>query len=263
MRRIFILIAAVAITLLGAAAALAGNIWNGYHWADVDGDHTDNSISLTLVDHIDPYQDEDVFDAVLRGWNRASNGNKGPLTLNVAVAGSGPCDADPTDAKLADIKDEIHVCNREYGVNGWLGLAQIWLNSDGHIQGGVALLNDSYLLGENPAYNNKNARQHVLCQEIGHTFGLDHQKSRKQQTCMNDRWGLRDDNFVGPNAHDFETLIAIYGATLSDEGNGGKTKPCNAKKPGCAQSGTNVHITPRPGGGWIITYTFPAGRGLG
>ncbi len=265
MRRIFILVAAVAITLLGAAAALAGNIWAGHHWADVDGDHQNNSISLTLVDHLDAvaYTTEGAFDAVLSDWN----GSPGPLSLtssgDTPATGVLACGDDDSDAARDQIIGEIHVCNLGYGVNGWLGLARIWLDGDGHIQAGVALMNDSYLLAEGSAYNNANARRHVLCQEIGHTFGLDHQKSPRQQSCMNDRWGLTNPDFVGPNAHDFETLFAIYGAPSSDEEDGGKTKPCNPKKPGCDQGAANVHITARPGGGWIITYTFPADRGLG
>jgi hypothetical protein len=52
------------------------------------------------------------------------------------------------------------------------------------------------------------AKRHVLCQEIGHTFGLDHQYT--EPTCMDDINGLFDPAFVGPGAHDFEQLGSIY-----------------------------------------------------
>jgi hypothetical protein len=78
---------------------------------------------------------------------------------------------------------------------------------------------------------------------------------------MNDRWGLRSLNFTGPNQHDYDTLNEIYGAVSGDSGDGGKSKPCNPKSPKCNPS-ANVHFAPRSGGGWIITYTVPPGRGL-
>ena len=152
------------------------------------------------------------------------------------------------------------MCNDAYGKIGWLGLARIWLAPDGHIDAAVALMNDSYML-EDPTYADPIAQQHVLCQEIGHTFGLDHQGSPKKQSCMNDRWGLWNPDFAGPNQHDYDTLAEIYGSASSADGGGG-SKPCNPKAPKC-KSGANVHFAPRPGGGWIVTYTVPPGRGLG
>lgn len=263
MRRISILVAAVAILLLGAAAALAGNIWNGYHWADESADPHDGSISLTLVDHIDAVKYGTVFAAVFGDWDQTVNEGNGPLTLE-AVTAARPvaCGGIATDGAGDAIYGTIHVCNDAYGVNGWLGLARIWLDGAGHIDAGVALLNDSYLLGSSTTYNNENAWRHVLCQEIGHTFGLDHQGSPRKQTCMNDRWGLTSSNFVSPNQHDYDMLNEIYGLTSSDGEEGGKTKPCNPNRKNCPAPGANVHITPRPGGGWIITYTTPPVTGL-
>jgi len=54
-----------------------------------------------------------------------------------------------------------------------------------------------------------------LCQEVGHNFGLDHQDEDFYNspiiphTCMD--YFVPDANeIVGPNAHDFEQLEAIY-----------------------------------------------------
>lgn len=141
-------------------------------------------------------------------------------------------------------------------------LARIWLAPDGHIDAGVALMNDCTMMESGSAYNDPNAWQHVLGQEIGHTFGLDHQGSPKKQSSMNDRLGLTDVNFVGPARHDYDTLYEIYGSGSADAEGGGGSKPCNPKSPKF-QSRANVHFAPRPGGGWIVTYTVPPGRGLG
>ena len=261
MRRAFILVIALAMLLLSAATALASNTWNGYHWANGAGDPHDGSISLTLtlVDDLTKYGTE--YGEALKDWDRASNGGNGPLSLIPGTAGSRPlaCENVATEEAGNAILGTIHVCNDGYGKIGWLGLARIWLAPDGHIEAGVALMNDSYMLESGSVYDNPIARQHVLCQEIGHTLGLDHQGSPKKQSCMNARWGLTDPNFAHPNQHDYDTLDEIYGSSSSD---GGNTKSCNPKSPKC-QSGANVHFAPRPGGGWIVTYTVPPGRGLG
>ena len=259
MRRASILLIALAMLLLSAAAALANNTWNGYHWPDGADPH-DGLISLTLVDDLNAYAA--AYDGAVKDWDLNSNGDKGPLDLSWSKGGVRPvaCDNIATDEAGNLIKGTIHVCNDGYGKIGWLGLARIWLAPDGHIEAGVALMNDSYML-EDPTYADPIAQQHVLCQEIGHTFGLDHQGSPKKQSCMNSRWGLWNPDFAGPNQHDYDTLAEIYGSASSADG-GGSSKPCNPKSPKCS-NGANVHFAPRPGGGWIVTYTVPPGRGLG
>jgi len=261
MRRASILLIALAMLLVSAATALANNTWNGYHWGDGASDPHDGGISLALVDDLDDaYGTEYAYAAVLADWD------DGPLSLSssnaLPTARPAACDNDASGDAGNAIAGKIHVCNAAYGKNGWLGLARIWLASDGHIEAGVALMNDSYMLESGSLYDDPNARRHVLCQEIGHTFGLDHQGSPKKQSCMNDRWGLTDPSFVGPNQHDYDTLDEIYGSSSGDAEGGGNSKPCNPKSPKC-QSGANVHFAPRPGGGWIVTYTVPPGRGLG
>jgi hypothetical protein len=249
----------LAVLLIGAAAAIAGNSWNGYHWEDADGDAHDGDITITLVNDLIQFgsaYNGTIYNAVLSDWR---NGGSGPLTLD-STSGSTRPDVCLNNGS-APILGEIHVCNSVYGQNGWLGLARIWLDAGGHIDAGVVLMNDWYMLGSEPLYNNDVARQHVLCQEIGHTFGLDHQASPKKQSCMNDRWGLNSTSFTGPNQHDFDTLMEIYGSASSDTG-GGKSKPCNPKKPGCGHSAADIHVAARPGGGWIVTYTLPPGRTL-
>ena len=250
MRRAFTLLIALAMLMLSAAPGLANNTWNGYHWADDPGDPHDGDITLTLVNDLSRYTTQ--YPLVVSDWD----GAPGPLMLNSPDAlpiDPRPlaCENNSSETAASQIQDTIHACNAEYGKIGWLGLARIWVASDGHIDAGVALMNDSYFQEPGSVYNNPVAWRHVLCQEIGHTFGLDHQGSPKKQSCMNSRWGLTNEAFQSPNQHDFDTLNEIYGLAGGDDG--GDPKPCNPNRPNCP-SGANVHIAARPGGGWIVTF---------
>jgi hypothetical protein len=103
------------------------------------------------------------------------------------------------------ITGKIHSCNAAYGFNGWLGLASINI-SGSHITRGTSKMNDSYF--NSGGYNETN-RQHVMCQEIGHDFGLDHQSTSGADlnTCMDYANAL--DNPT-PNQHDYNMLESIY-----------------------------------------------------
>ena len=253
MRRTFTLLVSLAMLMSGAAPGLANNTWSGYHWADAGNDNHNDGVTLALVNDLTLYETLYTVD-VVPDWD----GAPGPLTLNSTDASPNDrpaaCDNDSSGAAASQIQGTIHVCNAVYGKIGWLGLARIWIAPDGHIDAGVALMNDSYFQEPNSVYNNSTAWRHVLCQEIGHTFGLSHQGSPKKQSCMNDRWGLTNPDFWDPNQHDYDTLNQIYITAGGDDG--GNSKPCNPKSPKCT-GGANVHIAPRPGGGWVVTFTVP------
>jgi hypothetical protein len=61
--------------------------------------------------------------------------------------------------------------------------------------------------------------QHVICQEIGHTFGLDHQDESgiSLNTCMDyyHNTSASDTQSTRPNRHDYEELDSIYTHTDS------------------------------------------------
>ena len=127
-----------------------------------------------------------------------------------------------TAEKLAKIRS----CNAEYGKNGWLGIAQIWLYSDGTIAQGTAKMNDSYF--NSAPYNTAAWKQMVVCQEIAHDFGLDHQDENSNNanlgSCMdytNDPDGgaggasSSDPANTHPNSHDYQQLDVIYGGSVS------------------------------------------------
>ena len=106
------------------------------------------------------------------------------------------------------------VCNGSYGFNGWLGLATINIVDGTHITQGSAKMNDSYF--DLSTYNNTNEREHVMCQEVAHTFGLAHQdeSGKSLNTCMDyfSNTGANAGSTLStkPNAHDFAELETIY-----------------------------------------------------
>ena len=104
---------------------------------------------------------------------------------------------------------QVEVCNATYGNNGWLGIAQIWLakGNTGHITQGTVRVNDFYF--NLAKYNTLDEREHVMCQEVGHTLGLDHQSTdgSSQHTCMD---YSQDPTSTSPNQHDYDELGIIY-----------------------------------------------------
>jgi hypothetical protein len=195
MRRLVVTLC-IATLALGASAspAAATHSWGGYHWA-----RTSNPFTIQVGDNVssawDPYLRTAASD-----WSADTSGN--PLNLTVVAGGTKPR---PCKGQTG----RIEVCAAAYGSNGWLGLAQIWITSGGHISKGVAKMNDTYY--SLPKYDTPEWRGAVMCQEIGHTFGLDHQDESGADfhTCMDYATNPDADN-MHPNAHDYEELAIIY-----------------------------------------------------
>ena len=92
-----------------------------------------------------------------------------------------------------------------YGNNGWLGLASLTsVDSACHILSANAKLNDTFL--RDTSRYSQTAVNHVSCQEVGHTFGLNHNRTATN-TCMNDTI-LTAGNQI--NQHDRDQLSSIY-----------------------------------------------------
>jgi len=174
----------------------ASHSWGGYHWA-----RTSNPFTLKLGDNVTTIWDGHLA-AASTDWSTSE-------VLDTAVViGQSKGNCLPTTGR-------VEVCNKSYGNNGWLGLASIWA-SGSHITKGTVKLNDTYF--NTSTYNSPAWRQFVMCQEVGHVFGLDHQDvsftNPNLGTCMdytNDP--ARDDglgNNLHPNAHDYEELAIIY-----------------------------------------------------
>jgi hypothetical protein len=192
---------AIAVGLACASAsgvALATHAWANYHWA-----RTTAQFTLKLGNNLTSADWQGHLTQASSDWN--NNGNT-PL-LTAIVAGNS------TTKRCAMLAGTTQVCNSKYGANGCLGLATINVNGD-HITQGSAKMNDTYF--NTATYNNPNEREHVMCQEVAHTFGLDHQSTdgSSLNTCMDyfSNTGANAGSTLStrPNAHDFEELYTIY-----------------------------------------------------
>jgi len=197
------------ILLLGTAQSVtAGHSWGTYHWA-----RTANPLNLSLGDNVTPAWDAYLATAS-NDWNQSSVLN----TTIVSGASKGNCQ--PT-------KGRVEVCNKTYGNNGWLGIAQIWA-SGSHITQAVTKMNDTYF--NTPTYNTPAWRQFVICQEIGHIFGLDHQDENFSNpnlgTCMD--YTNSPASNQHPNQHDYDQLGLIYAHLDSNTTSSNTTKNPNA-----------------------------------
>ena len=194
----------VVVLILAAVPAFANHGWSSYHWSRSCGTcpATIQIIDTTTVtntnwpDHLakSVFGDPSNPNTANRGgWNDSV-----VLDLSIVKGTSGK--------KCNAVAGKVVVCNNTYGRNGWLGLAQIWL-SGGHISQGTTKVNDTYFAGG--AYPNTEKR-HVMCQEVGHDFGLGHtsENGTSQNTCMDYYANQSDSDWTstGPNSHDFAQL---------------------------------------------------------
>lgn len=179
----------------------ANHSWNNYHWA-----RTSNPFTLTVVDSNTANWQGD-FNTANVDW---SSGSNNPLNVS-ATQGD---EASNARKRCVMITGKIHSCNANYGFNGWLGLASINITGGEHITQGSSKMNDSYF--SSSTYNNPNERLHVMCQEIGHTFGLGHtsEDGSSQNTCMDyfSNTGANAGSTLSthPNQHDYDQLASIY-----------------------------------------------------
>jgi hypothetical protein len=175
-----------------AGTAQASHSWGNYHWA-----RTSNPFTLTVIDTTTGVWPSHTS-ASVNDWAKSS-------VLDLALTrGSSTRNCKATSGKVT-------VCNRAYGFNGWLGLATISVTGGVHITAGTTKVNDSYF--NTATYNSPTKRQHVMCQEVGHDFGLGHQdeSGADLNTCMDYSSAL--DN-PSPNAHDYAQLETIYNSHL-------------------------------------------------
>jgi hypothetical protein len=184
------IVALVVVCLLVVPAAYASHSWGCYHWA-----RTANPFTLKLGDNVTSNWDSSLA-------TTSSDWSKSTVLDTTIVPGQSKGRCRPTGGR-----DEI--CNGTYGNNGWLGLAQIWV-SGCHITQGSVKVNDTYF--NTSSYNTPAWHNLVMCQEVGHTFGLDHQDENFDNanlgTCMD--YTSDPSSNQHPNTHDYEQLQNIY-----------------------------------------------------
>ena len=206
-----------ALVLLVPSLALADNSWNDYHWPGDD-------LAPTVADR-----------------------TGGGFLVDLAVvewAGLGtPIQPQMTSGRRGDI-----TVNAKPGNIGYLGKAQIWIEG-GHITKGKVELNTIYSL--TPIQ-----WDHVLCQELGHVLGLDHNRI-DVDTCMNDIASLGANDADSPNDHDKTELNAIY-AHWADEAAGTPSGEEGTGGPNCGEKNKNAKKCRQGNGHWVTVDVFPA-----
>jgi hypothetical protein len=193
-----IALAALIAGIIVSTGALANHSWSTYHWA-----RTVNPMPLIMVDSVTgggsgaTEQWDYTLDQAQAEWNRSN-----VLDLRIEQGD----ESSRARRKCSAITGKLRACNASYGQNGWLGLASINLDSNGHITQGTAKENDSYgsYWDANPG-----ERENVMCQEIGHVFGLDHTSTdgSDQNTCMD---YSNSTTVTGINQHDIQQLADMY-----------------------------------------------------
>lgn len=209
--------------------------WNNYHWARRSEDPKVNlQVNRNLSQAWLPF-----LTATATDWNAST-----VIGVTVAQGYNNPRKCNPTAG-------QVEVCNASYGQNGWLGLAQIWF-SNGHITQATMKLNDSYF--NMTSYNTAPWKNLVMCQELAHTFGLDHQDEEFANanlgTCMDyTNNPLGPPSNERPNTHDYEELEAIYAHTGTEE---------IAPTPRTKRNGRLTKIERLGRDEFLVTHIYPA-----
>ena len=210
----------------------ADHNWGNYHWQ-----LTSNSLLLDLGDNV-----SDTWDNVSgSSWDEhlssaSSDWNVSSVLSTSIVEGS----TQPRQCKAQT--GNVQVCNNNYGFNGWLGIASIAISGD-HITASYVKVNDSYF--NTSTYNTYNWKQFVMCQEIGHTFGMGHQDENFDNTNLNSCMDYTNNpaSNTEPNSHDYDLLESIYAhLDTPPAGSNGDTGGCNPRSPKCNSGATAAEI---------------------
>ena len=189
---------AAALTVLATltpGTASASHSWGNYHWA-----RTANPFTVEL--------DNNVTSAWSSYLSTASADWTTSSVLNTTVLSG----SFGSRTSCTPTTSHVEVCNASYGNTGWLGIASISV-SGVHITSAYVKVNDTYFV--QAQYNTPSYRRLVMCQEVGHTFGLAHQDENQTNpnlgSCMDySRNPAGPPNNEHPNSHDFAQLQTIY-----------------------------------------------------
>ena len=238
-------IPAALVVMLFATAAGASHSWGGYHWG-----RKANPFTLRLGDNVST-----AWDSYLR--TTSTDWTKSTVLDTTVVAGV----TTPRTCKPA--LGRVEVCSDRYGANGWLGIAQVWV-SGGHITQGTVKMNDTYF--NTAKYNTVAWRNLVMCQEVGHTFGLAHQDENFNNTPLGSCMDYSSDPTLNqhPNQHDYDQLVAMYSHldAVSTVGAAPASNPQGGKAPatwGQLVRGSEDHGVAtfrRNGDGGEMVFTF-------
>lgn len=200
--RIVVMMTALAVA---AMPIMAEHSWNNYHWASKT-----HPFTLSVGDNVHAKWDS-YLDRAVADWNSSK---KLDMVEDPNFPLSNPKRCTSTTGK-------IEVCAERYGRTGWLGVAGIWASGD-HITKAYTKVNDTYF--DTAKYDTYGWRSMVMCQELGHDFGLGHVNETFDDpntgSCMDYTNDPDRDDGAGPNyypnAHDYDwTDNHIYAHTDS------------------------------------------------
>jgi len=245
-RKISTLFAATLGLAVAAAPAQASHSWADWHWARSANPFTVKVLDST-TDGRTPVGGQNWPAALTKAaadWSQST-------VLDMTVQPQTAADLAVREA-CPFSPGAVRVCNVVNPDVTWLGLATVVPDpqgGSGHLLAASAQMNDTWFT--TPLYNATNAQQ-VMCQEVGHTLGLDHQDDtgKDLNTCMDYADAL--DN-PSPNSHDYQQLQTIY--TQLDSSGGGSTGASGASKPGKGGGKKSSRVE-----GWSPTaLQFPKG----
>lgn len=241
MKKIVAVMVAVLAAAVTAGSASASHSWGGYHWA-----RTSNPFTIKLGDNLSADW-KSYLTASSSDWSQSTVMD----TSVVAGQAKGRCRA---------TTGRVEVCNSAYGQNGWLGLASISITGGTHITQGTVKVNDTYFALAK--YNNTAEKRHVMCQEVGHTFGLGHQDESgiSLNTCMDyyNNTSNSDTKSTTPNQHDYDELVTIYSHTDSTTTIGAAASGLPAALPDFSPAAdrASVYTDHLPNGDLLVTFVI-------
>src|SRR5213593_1712395 len=147
-RRLLVVFSASFIFAAFLTVAHASHSWGGYLWA-----RTTTQFTLKLGDNLTTADWKSHLAQASSDWNSPPTNWTGAQPLLTAIV------AGQSKGRCGAVSGTTQVCDGNYGNNGWLGLASIWISGT-HITQGTAKMNNTYF--NTPTYNNTNERQHVM-----------------------------------------------------------------------------------------------------
>lgn len=151
------------------------------------------TIENALEDKYDPF-----FDEYIKEWSKSN-----ALILTTRKVSR--------DVKCSFTQARVKVCNGEYGMTDWRGIATNVLRN-GFTVWSTIKLNDSFLNDESDTQ-----RRYTMCHELGHGFGLPHTDenyfNKNRGDCLD--YTLNVGGNLDPGQFNFDLLVQLYGSTLS------------------------------------------------
>jgi len=164
--RLLVCLVSTYVSVFLSTVAYADHSWNDYHWATISKPFT-----LQVIDSVTEDWDYQLVESISQ-WSQS-------IVLNPTITSYNDKVKTRKDCTIAN--GQLRVCNYKYGITGWLGQTVIGFDQNGHIDKARSRLNDSY-----SQFWTLEKKNHVMCPEMGHVFGLAHtsQDGSSQESCM-------------------------------------------------------------------------------